>query len=113
MLLAVGFISLFTIGGPIGIALVNSGLDIALYDTYYVVVYFYHVFFMGAVFVLSAGSHYRIGKTSGPQYPETLGEIHSWITFLGVNSTLLSMYSPGQWPTSLLGVKHHYMPETP
>lgn len=49
----------------IGIVLVNFGLDIVLYDIYYVVVYFYYVFFMGVVFVLFVGFYYWIGKIIG------------------------------------------------
>lgn len=35
---------------------------------------------MGAVFALFAGFYYWIGKISGLQYPETLGQIHFWIS---------------------------------
>lgn len=65
MLFVVGFIFLFIIGGFIGIVLVNFGLDIVLYDIYYVVVYFYYVFFMGVVFVLFVGFYYWVGKIFG------------------------------------------------
>lgn len=65
MSFAVGFISPFTIGGLTGIVSANSGIDVALYDTYHVVAYSYHASFMGAVSALSVGFHYRIGKMPG------------------------------------------------
>jgi cytochrome c oxidase subunit I len=85
MLWCIGFIILFTLGGVTGVVLSNAGVDQALHDTYYVVAHFHYVLSMGAVFALFAGWYYWIGKICGRQYNEFLGQLHFWITFVGVN----------------------------
>jgi cytochrome c oxidase subunit 1 len=50
---------------------------------------------MGAVFAIFAGWYYWIGKITGANYDETLGKIHFWSTFIGVNLCFFPMHFLG------------------
>jgi cytochrome c oxidase subunit I len=95
MLFAIGFISMFVIGGLSGIYLGSVAIDIHASDTYFVVAHIHYVFFGGSLMTVFAGVYYWFPKMTGRMYDERLGKIHFWLTFVFFNLTFFPMHWTG------------------
>jgi cytochrome c oxidase subunit I len=95
MLFALGFLSMFVIGGLSGIYLASVPIDIHASDTYFIVAHIHYVLFGGSVFTIFAGIYYWFPKMTGRMYDERLGKLHFWLTFIGFNLTFFPMHYIG------------------
>jgi cytochrome c oxidase subunit I len=95
ILFAMGFVSLFVIGGITGVMLASVPFDIHVHDTYFVVAHLHYVLFGGSVLGLYAGFYHWFPKVTGRKYNETLGRLHFVLTFIGLNLTFMPMHELG------------------
>jgi len=95
MLFAIGFISMFLIGGLSGIQLAVVPADWQLEDTYFVVGHLHYVLFGGSVFAIMGGIYYWFPKITGRLLQEGLAKIHFWLMFVGMNLVFFPMHLLG------------------
>jgi cytochrome c oxidase subunit 1 len=95
MLFALGFLSMFVIGGLSGVMLGAVPIDIHVSQTYFIVAHIHYVLFGGSVFTIFAGIYYWFPKMTGRMYNEKLGKLHFWLTFVGFNLTFFPMHILG------------------
>jgi cytochrome c oxidase subunit 1 len=94
-LFALGFLSMFVIGGLSGVMLGAVPIDIHVSDTYFIVAHIHYVLFGGSVFTIFAGMYYWFPKMTGRMYDERLGKLHFWLTFVAFNCTFFPMHLIG------------------
>ncbi|MFL5962987.1 MAG: cytochrome c oxidase subunit I [Gaiellaceae bacterium] len=95
VLWALGFISVFTLGGISGIFLAAFPIDWAVTDTYFVVAHLHYVLYGGSMFGIFGGLYYWWPKMFGRLLDETLGKWHFWLTFVGFNLTFFPQHMLG------------------
>ena len=95
MLFALGFISMFLIGGISGVMLAEPPIDFHLQDTYFVVAHLHYVFFGGSVMGVFAALYYWFPKMFGRRLNETLGKTHFWLILIGFNLAFFPMHMLG------------------
>jgi cytochrome c oxidase subunit 1 len=95
LIFAIGFLTMFLIGGINGAFSAAVPVDFALHDTYWVVAHLHYVLFGGSVFGVFAGIYYWFPKMTGRMLDEGLGKIHFVLMFIGFNLTFFPMHMLG------------------
>jgi cytochrome c oxidase subunit 1 len=95
LLFALGFLSMFLIGGINGAFSASVPVDFAIHDTYWVVAHIHYVLFGGSVFGIMGGVYYWFPKMTGRMLSEGLGKIQFVLMFIGFNLTFFPMHELG------------------
>ena len=95
MLFAIAFVVQFTIGGFSGVMTAIVPADYQYHDTYFVVAHFHYVLVAGALFSIIAAVYYWLPKWCGRMYSESLGRVHFWLSFIGVDITFFPQHFVG------------------
>jgi cytochrome c oxidase subunit 1 len=95
LLFALGFLSMFLIGGINGAFSASVPVDFALQDTYWVVAHLHYVLVGGSVFGIFAGFYYWFPKMTGRMLNEGLGKVQFVLLFVGFNLTFFPMHVLG------------------
>lgn len=95
MLFALGFMSMFVIGGITGVMLAALPFDIHVHDTYFVVSHFHFVLFGGSVFAIYSALYHWFPKITGRMMNERLGKLHFVLTYFGFLFTFFPMHIVG------------------
>src|SRR2546429_5906292 len=95
MLFAIGFVSLFVVGGISGPFLAQPVLDIYLHETYFVIAHFHLIMGVAAIFGIFAATYYWFPKMFGRMMNEKLARIHFFLTLIGTYSVFMPMHYVG------------------
>ena len=102
-LFALGFVSLFVLGGLTGPILAQPILDQYLHNTFFVVAHFHLIMAMAGIFGLFMAVYYWFPLVTGRMLSEPLGRVHFWCSLTGAYATFIPMHLTG-----LAGEPRHY-----
>jgi cytochrome c oxidase subunit 1 len=95
MLWALGFVTMFIVGGLTGIFNGSAPVDIYINNTYFVVAHFHYTLFSAVFFGGFAGLYFWFPKITGRRLGEGLGKLHFWLTLVFFNATFFPMHNLG------------------
>jgi cytochrome c oxidase subunit 1 len=95
MCYALGFISLFVLGGFGGLILAIVPVDIQLHDTYFVVGHFHYTLVGGSLMLILASTYFWWPKMTGRFLNETAGKIGFVFMFFGILIAFGTMHISG------------------
>jgi cytochrome c oxidase subunit I len=94
MLLSIGFLLTFLLGGLTGMFLASPPIDFATHDTYFVVGHFHSVV-MALVMAGMAGLYFWCPKMTGVSLRDGIGKIQFWLLFIGSQVAFVPQYVLG------------------
>ncbi len=92
---ALGFVSMFIIGGLSGVMHSSPPTDLQQTDTYFVVAHIHYVLFGGVIFGLFSGIYYWFPKITGRRLSEGIGKLHFWLMLIAFNLTFFPQHFLG------------------
>ena len=103
MLFALGFVSVFVSGGLTGLFLGQPAIDLYFHDTYFVVGHFHMIMGVAAIFAIFSAMYFWFPKMYGRMMNDNLGQVHFYLTFIGVYAIFIPMHFLG-----ILGAPRRY-----
>jgi cytochrome c oxidase subunit 1 len=94
-LFAVGFVSMFVIGGLSGIFMASTAVDVHIHDTAFIVAHIHYVLFGGSIMGVLMAIYFWYPKMFGRMMNEKLGIIHFILTFTLMNLVFFPMHMTG------------------
>ena len=95
MVFSLGVVFVFGLGGLTGLHLATVTTDLYLHDTYFVVGHFHYTMAASVLLGGYAAIYFWMPKMFGKMLNETLGHIHFWLTFIGLNGVFMGMMIVG------------------
>jgi cytochrome c oxidase subunit 1 len=95
MLWALGFLTMFIVGGLTGIFNGSAPANIYINNTYFVVAHFHYTLFSAVFFGGFAGVYFWFPKMFGRMLNRPLGHLHFWLTLVFFNVTFFPQHHLG------------------
>ena len=95
MLWALGFLTMFIVGGLTGIFNGSAPADIYINNTYFIVAHFHYTLFSAVFFGGFAGVYFWFPKMFGRMLKAPLGHLHFWLTLVFFNVTFFPQHHLG------------------